>query len=145
METRAGAQVREGAAGSPTRRDRRPPGLPVALPAAIAEAAVPVVRLLAGLIPGVGPSLESAVKGRTILVTGASSGIGHALALKLAAAGGVPLIVARRARQLEELREEIEAGGGSAHVYAADLSDMDAIDRLIARVLGEQGGVDVLV
>ena len=73
-------------------------------------------------------SFEHIINGRTVIITGASSGIGRATALKVAAAGGIPLLVARGIEKLEALREEIEAAGGTAHVYSADLSDMDAID-----------------
>jgi NAD(P)-dependent dehydrogenase (short-subunit alcohol dehydrogenase family) len=90
-------------------------------------------------------SLEKAVGGRTVLITGASSGIGHAAAVKIARAGGIPLLVARSADKLEAVRREIEAFGGAAHVYTADLSDADSIDALADRVLAEHGHVDVLV
>ncbi len=90
-------------------------------------------------------SLASVVNGRTILITGASSGIGRAAALKLARAGGIPLLVARRAEKLEEVRDEIEAFGGSAYVYTADVSDPASIDALVAQVLSDHPAVDVLV
>src|ERR1035437_9439558 len=57
---------------------------------------------------------EGAVNGKTVLITGASSGIGKAAALKIAKAGGIPLLVARSADKLEEARREIEEAGGSA-------------------------------
>ncbi|HWX87018.1 MAG TPA: SDR family oxidoreductase, partial [Solirubrobacteraceae bacterium] len=81
-----------------------------------------------------GRTLGQAIKGKRILITGASSGIGRATALKVAAAGGIPLLVARNVEKLEEARAEIVAAGGVAYVYAADISDMDEIDRLIERV-----------
>jgi thioester reductase-like protein len=90
-------------------------------------------------------SLSSAVNGKTILITGASSGIGRAAAVKLARAGGIPLLVARSAAKLEEVQAEIEAFGGSAYVYTADVSDPDAIERLIAQVLSDHPAIDVLV
>jgi len=90
-------------------------------------------------------SLRHIVAGRTVVITGASSGIGRASALKVAAAGGVPLLVARGTEKLEALRAEIEAGGGAAHVYAADLSDMDSIDELVARMLADHPAIDFLV
>jgi len=90
-------------------------------------------------------SLANAVNGKTILITGASSGIGRATALKLARAGGIPLLVARRADKLEQVREEIEAFGGVAYVYTADVSDPDSIDQLVAQVLSDHPAVDVLV
>ncbi|MCK6555851.1 SDR family oxidoreductase [Candidatus Binatia bacterium] len=90
-------------------------------------------------------SLSAAVRGKTVLITGASSGIGRAAALKIAAAGGIPLLVARSADKLEEVRRDIEARGGTAHVYTADLAVSESIDALIARVLAEHATVDVLV
>ncbi len=85
------------------------------------------------------------INGRTVVITGASSGIGRATALKVAAAGGIPLLVARGMEKLEALRDEIEAAGGTAHVYSADLSDMDAIDDLVARMLADHPAIDFLV
>ena len=92
-----------------------------------------------------GRSLESAVRGRVVMITGASSGIGKATAIKVAAAGGTPLLVARGADKLEETRAEIIAAGGDAFSYSADLSNMDSIDELTAKVLVDHGNVDVLV
>jgi NAD(P)-dependent dehydrogenase (short-subunit alcohol dehydrogenase family) len=90
-------------------------------------------------------SLHGAISGRTVLVTGASSGIGRAAALKIGAAGGVPLLVARGVEKLAETRAEIQAAGGTAYVYPTDLSDLAAIDKLVAAVLDEHGGVDFCV
>jgi thioester reductase-like protein len=90
-------------------------------------------------------SFGKIINGRTVVITGASSGIGRATALKVAAAGGIPLLVARGLEKLEALREEIEAMGGTAHVYSADLSDMDAIDDVVARMLADHPAIDMLV
>jgi NAD(P)-dependent dehydrogenase (short-subunit alcohol dehydrogenase family) len=90
-------------------------------------------------------SFEAAVNGRTVVITGASSGIGRAAALKIARAGGVPLLVARGLEKLEATKAEIEAAGGTAYVYTADLSDTDSIDDLCARILAEHVAVDMLV
>jgi NAD(P)-dependent dehydrogenase (short-subunit alcohol dehydrogenase family) len=90
-------------------------------------------------------SLEKAVRGRLVMVTGASSGIGHSAALKIADAGGTVLLVARTPEKLEATREQIEAGGGIAHVHPCDLSDMDDIDRMAEEVLAQHGRVDILV
>jgi NAD(P)-dependent dehydrogenase (short-subunit alcohol dehydrogenase family) len=90
-------------------------------------------------------SLEKAVRGRVVMVTGASSGIGRAAAHKIADAGGTVLLVARTPEKLEETRDQIEAGGGTAFVHPCDLSDMDDIDRMADEVLAQHGRVDVLV
>ncbi len=79
------------------------------------------------------------------MITGASSGIGRATALKVAAAGGVPLLIARNVDNLEEVRAEIVAGGGTAYVYAADISDTESIEGLLERVLADHRNVDMLV
>lgn len=88
---------------------------------------------------------RSELDGRRVVITGASSGIGRATALKVAAAGGVPLLVARRLHELEELRAEIEAAGGHAYIYPCDLTDGEAVDKTVAQMLAEQPGVDMLV
>jgi thioester reductase-like protein len=89
-------------------------------------------------------SFEHMISGRTVVITGASSGIGRATALKVAAAGGIPLLVARGLEKLEALQAEIEQAGGTAHVYSADLSDMDAIDGVVARMAADHP-IDFLV
>jgi NAD(P)-dependent dehydrogenase (short-subunit alcohol dehydrogenase family) len=90
-------------------------------------------------------TLAEAVQGRRVLITGASSGIGRSAALKVAAAGGVPLLVARNVEKLEEVRAEIVAAGGAAFVYAADMSDMESVDDLVERVLADHRHVDMVV
>jgi NAD(P)-dependent dehydrogenase (short-subunit alcohol dehydrogenase family) len=90
-------------------------------------------------------SFAHAVNGKVVLITGASSGIGKAAAFKIAAAGGIPLLVARSADKLEETKQEIEAKGGTAYTYSADLSDLESIDNLVEQVLSDHPAVDVLV
>jgi len=90
-------------------------------------------------------SFEGAVNGKRIIITGASSGIGRAAAMKIAAAGGIPLLVARGVEKLEETKAEIEAAGGTAYVYSADLSDMESIDELVAKIRDEHPVVDALI
>jgi NAD(P)-dependent dehydrogenase (short-subunit alcohol dehydrogenase family) len=90
-------------------------------------------------------SFEGAVNGKTVVITGASSGIGRAAAIKIAAAGGVPLLLARTQEKLDEVKNEIEAAGGSAYTYSCDLSDYDAIDRTVAQMLSDHPAIDMLV
>jgi thioester reductase-like protein len=94
---------------------------------------------------GRGRTLKEALEGRHVVITGASSGIGRSTALKVAAAGGVPLLVARNVEKLEEVRAEIVAGGGTAFVYAADISDMESIETLLERLLADHRNIDMLV
>jgi NAD(P)-dependent dehydrogenase (short-subunit alcohol dehydrogenase family) len=90
-------------------------------------------------------SLASAIDGKRIMITGASSGIGLETALKIGEAGGQVILVSRTREKLEEVAREVEERGGTAHVHPADLSDLDDIDRLAAEVLAEHGGVDILI
>jgi NAD(P)-dependent dehydrogenase (short-subunit alcohol dehydrogenase family) len=90
-------------------------------------------------------SFEGAVNGKTVIITGGSSGIGRAAAHKIAAAGGVPILVARTQEKLDEVKAEIEAAGGTAYAYSCDLSDMDAIEDCVERIFAEHAAVDMLV
>ena len=90
-------------------------------------------------------SFEGAVNGKTVLITGASSGIGRAAALKIARAGGIPLLVARSADKLQETQREIEDIGGTAFSYTADVSEPDSVDALVEKVLADHPTVDILV
>ena len=90
-------------------------------------------------------SLEKEVSGSVVMVTGASSGIGKSAAMKIADAGGIVLLVARTPEKLEETRDQIEAGGGTAYIHRCDLSDIEDIDRMAAEVLEQHGHVDILI
>ncbi|WP_396915799.1 SDR family oxidoreductase [Mycolicibacterium sp.] len=83
--------------------------------------------------------------GKRILLTGASSGIGEAAAEKFAARGARVVAVARRQELLDDLVERISHAGGDGRARAVDLSDLDAVDALVAEVEQDLGGVDILV
>jgi len=85
------------------------------------------------------------LKGKRILLTGASSCIGEAAAAKLADSGATVIVVARRRDLLDTLVTRITKAGGDARAHACDLSDLDAVDDLVATVEAEHGGVDILV
>jgi NAD(P)-dependent dehydrogenase (short-subunit alcohol dehydrogenase family) len=89
--------------------------------------------------------LRKAVNGKTVLVTGASYGLGEATARKLAAAGATTLLVARSADKLDELAAALAERGGRAVAYAADLSDEAAIDNLVRQLNNEHGALDIIV
>jgi NAD(P)-dependent dehydrogenase (short-subunit alcohol dehydrogenase family) len=90
-------------------------------------------------------SLRGAIEGKVVVITGASSGIGHSAALKVGEAGGVVALVARSEDKLQETKGEIEELGGIATVHPADLSDVEDCERLVADVLATHGRVDILV
>lgn len=90
-------------------------------------------------------TLEGRVKGRVVVVTGASSGIGKATALKLAAAGAKVILAARTPEKLAETKDEIVAAGGEAFTYSVDIANLDDCDRFARRVLDDFGRVDVLI
>jgi NAD(P)-dependent dehydrogenase (short-subunit alcohol dehydrogenase family) len=90
-------------------------------------------------------SLSGAIGGKTVMITGASSGIGKAAAIKAAEAGATVLLVARSPEKLEETKNEITEAGGEAHIHRADLSDLEDVERMAEEVLAEHGKVDILV
>jgi NAD(P)-dependent dehydrogenase (short-subunit alcohol dehydrogenase family) len=90
-------------------------------------------------------SLSAAVRGKVVLITGASSGIGKATAVKAADAGATVLLVARSVEKLEETKREIETAGGVAHIHRCDLADIEDVERMAEEVLAYHGRVDILV
>ena len=89
--------------------------------------------------------LRRAVSGKTVMVTGASYGIGDATARKMAAAGATVLAVARSTERLEDLAAAINAGGGRAVAYPTDLTDEGAVSALTKQVTENHGPVDIVV
>jgi len=90
-------------------------------------------------------TLSAAVRGKVVLITGASSGIGKAAAVKVADAGATVLLVARSVDKLEETKREIEAAGGVAHIHRCDMADVEDVERMAEEVLAYHGRVDILV
>ncbi len=88
---------------------------------------------------------REALTGKYVVITGASSGIGQVVALKVAQAGGIPVLVARGKDKLEATRATIENRGGTAYVYACDLSDLEAIDGLCAQLTADLPSIDYVV
>jgi short-subunit dehydrogenase len=89
--------------------------------------------------------MQTTLVGKTVLVTGSSRGIGAEVARQAAAAGSRVLLVARDADALAQVVAQIQADGGEAHPYVCDLADFGALDAMVARVLAEHAGVDILV
>jgi short-subunit dehydrogenase len=118
-------------------------------PVDLAVRGAQTIRAFGQRIPGAGGalarSLHDAVQDRTVMITGASSGIGKATALEIGRAHGTVLLVARSADKLEEVAREVEVLGGTAHVHRCDLTDPDDIDRMAQEALKQHGSVDILV
>ncbi|OBJ39094.1 epimerase [Mycobacterium colombiense] len=89
--------------------------------------------------------LRGTVLGKTVLVTGASYGIGEATARSLAAAGATVLVVARSEERLCDLTASINAGGGRAVAYPTDLTDESAVSALTKQITDEHGPLDIVV
>lgn len=89
--------------------------------------------------------IEVNFEGKIALVTGASSGLGARFAKVLALAGAQVVLAARRVDLLKELRAEIEAEGGAAHVVPLDVTDYTSIKSAIAHAETEAGTIDILV
>lgn len=102
-------------------------------------------RDLVGLDDEGTAALQRAVSGKVVLVTGASSGIGRASAVRFGRGGATVLLVARSEELLDEVAAEIRAEGGVAHIHPCNLTDFDQIDALVTKVLDQYGRVDILV
>jgi NAD(P)-dependent dehydrogenase (short-subunit alcohol dehydrogenase family) len=108
---------------------------------------------LASMRPPISPQLlvnRPAIKpvdlsGKRVLLTGASSGIGEVAVEQFARHGAIVVAVARRKDLLDALAERITTAGGTAMSIPCDLSDMDAVDGLVADVQKRIGGVDILI
>ncbi|MCW2781306.1 MAG: family oxidoreductase [Marmoricola sp.] len=86
-----------------------------------------------------------ALTGKTVVITGASSGIGLVTAVQVAKAGGIPILVARGKDKLESTKTMIETQGGTAYAYGCDLSDLQAIDALCAELSSDFEHIDYVV
>lgn len=90
-------------------------------------------------------SLRGKIEGKVVVITGGSSGIGKAAAVKIAEAGAKVVIAARGEEELEATRKEITDAGFLCYAYKADLADLDSCDLLVKQVNKDLGGIDVLI
>jgi len=90
-------------------------------------------------------TLKGQVRGKVVLITGGSSGIGLATAQKIAAAGATTIVCGRDPERLAEAKREAEAAGHTLVTYQADIADYAQCDALVKRIKDEHGGVDILV
>jgi short-subunit dehydrogenase len=91
------------------------------------------------------PGLKKALLGKTVLITGASYGIGEALSLMCATEGVRLILVARTGKKLLSVKKRIEQQGGTAEVFAADLRDERHIKTLIEFLKKDEKGVDIVI
>ncbi|MDP6828448.1 MAG: glucose 1-dehydrogenase [Pseudomonadales bacterium] len=96
-------------------------------------------------MPGPGQSRDGRLAGRTALVTGASRGIGRAIAMAFVREGAAVYLTARDDGRLRELESEILGYGGQVAVHGADLRDGAALEAMFGRARDWRGGLDVLV
>ena len=89
--------------------------------------------------------LQNRVNGKTVLITGASSGIGLTVAHRLADAGAHVLLVSRTKETLDQVKQEIEDRGGKASVFPCDLNDLDSIDATSKEILAATDQIDILI
>ncbi len=90
-------------------------------------------------------SIQVDLSEQTAIVTGASRGIGKAIALRLAAAGARVACIARSADKLEEVVAEITAAGGTAIAFTCDVTDSEAASKVVDDVVEKWGQLDILV
>jgi NAD(P)-dependent dehydrogenase (short-subunit alcohol dehydrogenase family) len=90
-------------------------------------------------------TIPASLEGRRVLVVGASSGIGRALALGAGAAGARVALAARRLALVEEAAEEIRGAGGEARAWSCDVTSEVDCARLVAEAAAWMGGIDVLL
>ena len=86
-----------------------------------------------------------ALAGRVVVITGASSGIGKATALKLVEEGATSILLARRADELDEVVAEVRAAGGESYAYPCDITDPESVTSVVKEVIAEHDHVDVLI
>jgi NAD(P)-dependent dehydrogenase (short-subunit alcohol dehydrogenase family) len=91
------------------------------------------------------PNTILRVDGKVALVTGATRGIGRAIAESLLAAGAAVCVTARKQEELDETVRTLRAAGGEATCYAGSVSDPEAVEAGVAHCVAELGGLDILV
>ncbi len=89
--------------------------------------------------------MENTIKGKVVVITGASSGMGEATAKHLSALGATVILGARRADRIEKLANEIRDKGGKALAIAMDVTQRDQVKRMVDATVEQFGRVDVIL
>src|SRR4051812_7474645 len=85
------------------------------------------------------------IKGKVVVITGASSGLGEAAARLLSPEGATVVLGARRADRLQSLVQELTKSGGKALALATDVTDREQVKRLVDRAVESYGRIDVII
>ena len=88
---------------------------------------------------------EDHLNGKVAVVTGASKGLGKAIALALSASGADVALISRDLEQLNAVKQAVESGGGKAHVFRADVADEEQVRQLERDVIGIFNGIHILI
>jgi NADP-dependent 3-hydroxy acid dehydrogenase YdfG len=88
--------------------------------------------------------MENNIKGKVVIITGASSGIGEAVAKHLTSLGALVSLAARRKENLDKLVEEIQASGGQARAFVTDVTKREQVEALVKGTIEAFGRVDVM-
>ncbi|MBB3039768.1 SDR family NAD(P)-dependent oxidoreductase [Hoyosella altamirensis] len=118
---------------------------PAALSALVEHAVLPQALAVTTAARRVLSGADLPLEGRNVVITGGSSGIGAAAALKVAGAGGTVILVARSIDKLDAVKQEIEAAGGSAYTYSCDVTDNESVDALVEQLVADHGQIHMLV
>jgi short-subunit dehydrogenase len=89
--------------------------------------------------------MKATLNGKTAIITGASAGIGEAIARRLSREGATVVITARRQERLDTLKQEIEQSGGRAFVIAGDINDNEFRKTLVDQTMKATGRIDALI
>ncbi|MEZ4684947.1 MAG: SDR family oxidoreductase [Bacteroidia bacterium] len=89
--------------------------------------------------------MNSNIKGKVTIITGASSGLGEATARMLAEHGATVVLAARRTERIEKLVAEIQSGGGKALAVTTDVTDAQQVQNLVDTTVSEFGRVDIMI
>ena len=89
--------------------------------------------------------MENGIKGKVVIITGASSGMGEAAAKHLSGLGATVVLGARRADRIEKLAKEIHASGGNALAVTVDVTQREQVKGLVEKAVGQFGRVDVIL
>ena len=84
-------------------------------------------------------------KGKNVVITGGSSGLGLAIAKKLATRGAIVTLIARNKEKLETAKTEITKTGGKAHIFSSDVSRIESITETFKKIVSEIGPPDILI